>query len=196
MNLRTTPTPTDLIDSSHSAKKKLGKSLVKKEAREISGEMKGNLEATSIDIMDILNENIRSDTFQRIFRTNGNESWDCVEIVEVSLNQDMSHASCRWTSPMLIDFTKFVCEKKGEAFGSALYIHSTREINSQLKKCEPRLRSILARKMSFKRVPRLLFKSSETFEEEDDSGFTDSSAIRQDFLAKPQDVNQGSPFLE
>ena len=81
-----------------------------------------------------------------------------MEIAEVIVNSDLSHATLLWTSSILDGFAEMVLESKGHEDCGKFCVNSTKILTKRLQACEPRFRATLARKMRFKRIPRLFFR--------------------------------------
>ena len=124
-----------------------------------------------MDVEEILNECLSSKTCAGMFtrrRTRNlaikvmdvnNEMM--IEIDSVTLTKDGSHADAFWQSNVLNDFIKLVKEKNGEIDGAALHLKTSTNITKRLQMNESKFRSAIARKMNFKRVPRVFFHPSE-----------------------------------
>ena len=136
---------------------KLKSTLEKRVSRELPEAAVGIISTTGDEIADVLSEVISTDTFYRVFR--GTKRLDEVaEIEEVVVNQDYSHATIYWSSNLINNFLNLINKKFGPEEYNKMYSVTTKKIDTTLQKLEPKLRSILAKKMSFRRVPRLSFK--------------------------------------
>lgn len=135
---------------------KLHKKLELNTQSEVSPEQRGILETTGEEIADVLNELFGSTKLQGTFR-NVKTTADVVDVECVTLNQDYSHATAAWQSPYLDDFLKGVERTRGFEESERLKIKACKNITERLQRREPRMRAELAKKMNFKRIPRIYF---------------------------------------
>ena len=137
---------------------KLSSTLEKRVARELPESAVGIISTTGDEIANVLSEIIATNTFYRIFR--GTKRLDeVIEIEDVKVNQDYSHATVYWSSTLINNFLNLVHKKFGPEEYNKLYEATTKKVDGTLQRLEPKFRSILAKKMSFRRVPRLFFKN-------------------------------------
>ncbi len=137
---------------------KLSSTLEKRVARELPESAVGMISTTGDEIANVLSEIFATNTFYRIFK--GTKRLDeVIEIEDVKVNQDYSHATVYWSSTLINNFLILINKKFGPEEYNKMYEVTTKKVDSTLQRLEPKLRSILAKKMSFRRVPRLYFKN-------------------------------------
>lgn len=140
-------------------KSKLNKGLDKKEKVLISDSNQGILDQSGNEIAEIINETLASRSFYKIFKGCDDAS-KIVEIEEVKINRDCSHAYAYWSSDILNKFAETmrldntIDQKDYNKFTTK----SVEYIHSHLQTREGFFRSKLSQKMSFKRVPKIYFK--------------------------------------
>jgi len=138
------------------ARSKLVKGLVTPEKKLLSVASQGMLEATSEDVRDVLNDVLDSSALDRLFRGSRKAS-HVVEVSSVVLNQDYSHAHAHWRSPFMEQFVEAVYREKGEAEAKRMAKKACLYVTTKLQRAEPLFRSMIIKKMDFRRVPRVLF---------------------------------------
>jgi hypothetical protein len=87
------------------------KSLKLKEKQVLDIRSQGSLESTCEDLMDNMNEVLDSNKLNGLFKGVNNVS-NIIEIVEVTINKDYSHATALWKSELIESFLKSVEEKE------------------------------------------------------------------------------------
>jgi ribosome-binding factor A len=138
---------------------KLNKGLDKTEKVVISECNKGIMDQSGNEIAEIINETLASRSFYKIFKGCDDAS-KVVEIEEVKINRDCSHAYAYWSSDILNKFaeTMVLDNKINQEDYNRFVTKSVKYIHSHLQIREGFFRSKLAQKMSFKRVPKIYFK--------------------------------------
>jgi len=145
---------------SNSQLAKLQRGLEKPAKRLLTNAERGTLDAESEDMMDLLNEALSSSHLYNLFRNTGDTS-RYVEFTKVFQNQDRSHTTAMWSSTVLEQFTAEVCETKGYDEALRFTKNASAYVTARLQSREPLLRSLLTKKMDFKRVPRLLIRPAD-----------------------------------
>lgn len=92
---------------------KLSKPLEKVEKALLSPAARGQLDAFSEDILDVLNEALESNLLLDTFK-GSKKSSKVVEFIDVKLNKDCSHVTAHWSSDILNGFTKVIAQKQKE----------------------------------------------------------------------------------
>ena len=110
--------------------------------------------------MDVLNEALASPAMHDLFRRTGNAS-KYVEFTSVLQNTDRSHTTVLWSSSVLDKFARHMRKEKGEEEAEAFAKKAVGHVNTLLQRREPQFRSLLTKKMSFKRVPRLFLRPAD-----------------------------------
>jgi hypothetical protein len=139
---------------------KLQRGLESPKKRLLTGAERGALDAESEDLMDLINEALGSSHFYNLFRNTGDTS-KYVEIISVLQNQDRSHSTALWTSRVLTQFAAEVDEVKGREEALRFAKNASVYVTARLQSREPLFRSMLTKKMDFKRVPRLFFRPAD-----------------------------------
>jgi ribosome-binding factor A len=118
----------------------------------------GILEATGVDIAELLNEAFPTMTFNEVGLSKVQDLGEVVEIVHVKVNRDCSHADASWDSPFIAQFLGKVEKSFGAQDRSRIAHKLETGITSALQQREGKFRAFLARNMDFRRVPRVFFK--------------------------------------
>jgi len=145
---------------SNSQLAKLQRGLEKPAKRLLTNAERGTLDAESEDMMDLLNEALSSSHLYNLFRNTGDTS-KYVEFTKVFQNKDRSHTTAMWSSTVLEQFTAEVCETKGYDEALRFTKNASAYVTARLQSREPLLRSLLTKKMDFKRVPRLIIRPAD-----------------------------------
>jgi ribosome-binding factor A len=156
----TDASPTELLDGkslTNAQTAKLQRSLETPSKRLLTNAERGVMDAQSEDVLEVLNEALSSSQLYNLFQKTGDAS-KFVEFSLVRLNQDRSHTTVLWSSSVLEKFAAKVRGTAGEQEAARFAKRAVENVNSRLQRREPLFRSLLIKKMDFKRVPRLFFR--------------------------------------
>lgn len=137
-------------------RERLGRPLEPVAKVPLSAAQLGALQATAEDLQDVLTDALSTSAFHGLFKGASDPS-EVVYIDEIKLNRDCSHATVLWKSDVLRDFVFKSNSELGEYDTKRLIKRSVKYVNGKLQHRESDLRSIIIRKMHFRRVPRLFF---------------------------------------
>jgi hypothetical protein len=113
-------------------------------------------ESVCEDIMDHLN-NVLS--FPSLFSSfKGAQASLLIDIVHVDINQDFSHVTAYWKSPVVSNFVSFARNETDDVAAAKLATRLSTKLTNKLQNREALFRSELLKKMSFRRVPRIFFR--------------------------------------
>jgi len=142
---------------------KISKPLEKTEM-ELDTASKGMLEATGMDLMDVMNETLRSDEFHNVFK--GTErAFDVVEIVEVKVNRDCSHAHALWKSKFVELFLNNLMNRTLTPQEIKIAEKMISNMTNILQRHEAKFRSQIIKTINFRRVPRVYFKHEKSLDD-------------------------------
>lgn len=137
---------------------------LEKTTLELDDASKGVLEATGMDIMDVMNELLSSDQFHNVFK--GTEcAADVVEIIEVKLNRDCSHAHAFWSSKLVEVFLTNLLERPLSAQQVKVAEKMGANMTNILQRHEAKFRSEIIKTINFRRVPRVYFRQEKTIDD-------------------------------
>lgn len=128
---------------------------------ELDNASKGILESTGMDIMDVMNESLRSDEFYNVFKGTDSAA-DVVEIIEVKLNRDRSHAHAVWKSRVIELFLDNLLTKSLTPPDIKVAEKMVTSMTNILQRHEAKFRSRIIRTINFRRVPRVYFTHSQS----------------------------------
>jgi len=118
----------------------------------------GVLDTFGTDIAEVLNEGLHSsNTFYGMI-PGAKQPGDILEISHVKVNKDCSHIMVYWAAPFITNFSKLVQTERGEVESVRLHDKMSAAMTAQLQRREPQFRSLLIKKMEFRRVPRITFR--------------------------------------
>jgi ribosome-binding factor A len=141
----------------HATKQRLQRPLEAVEKKVLTAAQLGQLQSTAEDLHDVLAEAMGTSAFSDLFPEGSHHTALAVDIHEVKLNRDCSHAYISWNCDVL---GKFVLEAQAE-FGNEsaqrFAGRAVKSINKKLQEREAQFRSYIIRHMHFRRVPRLFF---------------------------------------
>jgi hypothetical protein len=139
---------------------KLKQGLTKGKTRTVmNSASQGITDSISEDIRDMLNDALDTPRIRGIFKGIRNAS-KAVEVVDVKTNQGVTHVTAYWHSPALATFLKGVYRKLGEEEAVKYTTMVVDSVDSAFSVNEGAFRSYLIKKMDFKRVPRIHFRSA------------------------------------
>ncbi len=171
-------------------KAKLSKGLEQKVKQGISAASRGALDTTSEDIAEIITDALDSTKLINMFRGVEKAS-DMIEIEEVTVNQDYSHVTVWWSSPVVKKFALFVRQKQSLQEAVTLNAKMTANINEKLQKCEGVFRHFVMKNIDYKKVPRIFFRPHAELLQKQKNSF--NSDLRQSFLrAEKRKANAAS----
>jgi len=137
---------------------KLTHSLETKDAdKELTAKGIGVLDSFGVDLSDVLNEGLHSSSIFYGMIPGSQQPGDIIEIQHVKVNKDCSHIMAYWTAPFMTKFIEMVRESKGEVEADRLHEKMSKNMSMKLQKREPQFRSLLIKKMEFRRVPHITF---------------------------------------
>jgi ribosome-binding factor A len=136
---------------------KLTKPLVKAPKAMLDPSSQGILQAHGNDIMDVINEALASREFYSLFRSVKDPS-DVLEISQVTLNRDLSHAYIHWRSPPIDELLSRLVSKIPTKQEVDRMEKILKQLTTKLQDNEGSFRSVMIRKLNFRRVPRFYFK--------------------------------------
>lgn len=138
---------------------KLSHSLETKDVdKELTAKGIGVLDSFGVDISDVLNEGLHSSSIFYGMIPGSQQPGDIIEIQHVKVNKDCSHIMAYWTAPFMTKFIELVRDARGEVEASRLHEKMSKNMSLKLQKREPQFRSLLIKKMEFRRVPHITFK--------------------------------------
>jgi ribosome-binding factor A len=140
-------------------KKKLTSSLANPQfENDLTPQGIGVLDTFGTDISEVLNEGLHSsNTFYGMI-PGAKQPGDILEISHVKVNKDCSHIMVYWSAPFITNFSKLVRAEKGEEEATRVHDKMAAAMTGRLQKREPQFRSLLIKKMEFRRVPRITFR--------------------------------------
>jgi len=137
--------------------KKLSTGLEVKKKKPMDSFELGMLETRSVEMLDILSDALESKLVYGIFPDIPDTS-KVVSFSHVKSNRDMTQVTVVWHSDLFLDFIHQVTIKHGESDGKSLEKKIFKKTTTLLQAKESKFRTYLMRHMSFRRVPRLIFK--------------------------------------
>jgi hypothetical protein len=139
---------------------KLKQGLTKGKTRTVmNSASQGITDSISEHIRDMLTVALDPPRIRGIFKGIRNAS-KAVEVVDVKTNQGVTHVTAYWHSPALATFLKGVYRKLGEEEAVKYTTMVVDSVDSAFSVNEGAFRSYLIKKMDFKRVPRIHFRSA------------------------------------
>lgn len=118
----------------------------------------GVLDTFGTDISEVLNEGLHSsNTFYGMI-PGAKQPGDILEVSHVKVNKDCSHIMVYWSAPFITKFSSLVRTEQGEAEAERVHHKMSGAMSSRLQQREPQFRSLLIKKMEFRRVPRITFR--------------------------------------
>jgi hypothetical protein len=141
-------------------RKKLGDAIEKAPPRESHPHLDGMLDAEAEEISEVLNEALETATFESLIPWSPKRPGDFLYFKYVRLNRDSSHVTAYWTSDLLEDFVGLMGDVDDvDATPDRDYLtkRMVNYLNKRLSQREPQFRAVLARKLPFRRVPRVYF---------------------------------------
>lgn len=142
--------------ATHATRQKLQRPLAAPEKKVLSTSQLGQLQGTAEDLHDVITEAMSTTAFSDIFK--GSKSSDtAVEIYEVKLNRDCSHAYISWKSVVLEQFTKEARKEFGDESAMRFVQRAVAFVNMRFQQREAQFRTYIIKHMHFRRVPRLFF---------------------------------------
>ena len=139
---------------------KLQRGLEKAEEKDSSLAQQGLQDAQAEDICGIINDTLASNACAKLFRGYKDASM-AVEVEYVVINKDCSHATAFWRSDTIDKFCSLFVQQEGMQKAMLLRGRMQKQINDRLEQKEALFRSFLIKKMDFRRVPRILFLSTD-----------------------------------
>lgn len=116
------------------------------------------LKSIGEDYAEVITEALSSPIFDGVFK--GSKRADqAFDIEEVQTSHDYSHISVFWTCDILNKFTKTIYDRYGEVESDRFAKSTVEKINKKFQSKVPQVRAFLVRKIHFKRVPNITFKS-------------------------------------
>lgn len=149
---------------SHGLNKEKSKKLLQglepdpKISQQLPSEAIETMKAVGEDYADVINEALSSSIFEGVFK--GTTRADHVfDIEEVQTSHDYSHITVFWVCDVLNKFTKTIHDRYGEVESNKFAKGTVEKINRKFQSKAPQVRAFLVRKMHFKMVPQITFKS-------------------------------------
>jgi ribosome-binding factor A len=131
---------------------------------ELDDASKGMLDSTGLEVMDVMNEALQTDEFYQIFK--GTESAaDVVEIIDVKMNRDFSHAHAFWRSKVVEMCFENLLAKNLAPTDIKIAEKMLLNMTNILQRNEAKFRSHMVRRINFRRVPRIYFKHEKPLED-------------------------------
>ena len=116
------------------------------------------LKSIGEDYAEVITEALASPIFDGVFK--GSKRADqAFDIEEVQTSHDYSHISVFWTCDILNRFTKTIYDRYGDVESDRFAKSTVEKINKKFQSKVPQVRAYLVKKMHFKRVPNITFKS-------------------------------------
>lgn len=116
------------------------------------------LKSVGEDYAEVITEALASPIFDGVFK-GSKRADEAFDIEEVQTSHDYSHISVYWTCDVLNKFTKTIYDRYGEIESDKFAKSTVDKINKKFQSKVPQVRSFLVKKMHFKRVPNITFKS-------------------------------------
>lgn len=140
-------------------KKKLSSSLTNPQLEnDLTPHGIGVLDTFGTDIAEVLNEGLHSsNTFYGMI-PGAKQPGDILEISHVKINKDCSHIMVYWSAPFITNFSNLVRTESGEEEAVRVHEKMATAMTTRLQRREPQFRSLLIKKMEFRRVPRISFR--------------------------------------
>lgn len=124
---------------------------------ELDDASQGMLDSTGMEVMEVMNEALQTDEFYQVFR--GTESAaDVVEIIDVKMNRDFSHAHAFWRSKVIEMCLENLLSKNLAPTDVKIAEKMLVNMTNILQRNEAKFRSHMVRRINFRRVPRIYFK--------------------------------------
>jgi len=139
-----------------STKQRLQRPLEAVEKKALTAAQLGQLQSTAEDLHDVLSEAMSTSAFSNLFQ-GMNDHAIAVDIHEVKLNRDCSHAYVSWNCDVLEKFVLEAQTEFGNESAKRFAGRAARSINKKLQDREAQFRSYIIRHMHFRRVPRVFF---------------------------------------
>lgn len=139
---------------------KLSRGLEQKAKSVLSGESRGILDDTAEEILEHMTAVMESHDMKGLFRGVRNTT-DHVYIEDITVNQDYSHITAWWSSPITDKFAQFLKQKNPNGLGTSslkFLEASNRAVTAKLQLKEGFFRSKLVKKMEFRKMPRIYFR--------------------------------------
>ena len=136
----------------------LNTSLELNQESELSVESIGQLETYGDDICEIFNESLHSNSSFYGMIEGAKQPSDVLEFTHVKINKDCSHIMAYWNATFINKFAELVAIEKGVEDSKRVHEKMSNNINQMLQRKESQFRSILIKKMDFRRVPHITFR--------------------------------------
>ena len=144
-------------DGVKKSNKKLSQGLNKTE-NDLSASGIGFLDSYGSHICDILNDGLlENNNFYGMIRGSKHPG-DVLDISHVKVNKDCSHIMAYWNANFINKFVELVVHERGTEEGGAMRRKLSSRMSSKLQSKEPQFRSLLIKKMDFRKVPRITFQ--------------------------------------
>ena len=143
--------------TTNATKQKLQRPLEAVEKKVLTAAQLGQLQSTAEDLHDVLSEAMSTSAFSNLFPQGMHDTTLAVDIHEVKLNRDCSHAYVSWSCEILRKFVLEAQTEFGNESAQRFAGRAVKSINKKLQEREAQFRSYIIRHMHFRRVPRLFF---------------------------------------